>query len=85
MPAGYDTNQEWQEAQLPRFEIPAATTVEVETLEVETGDDGRTKARFVQTFGQPPEVRRVVKEMVLEPAPERGDWRIVDERIVDIL
>ena len=85
VPAGYDTHEEWQQAQLPRFEIPAATTVEVGTLEVVTGEDGRTKARFVQTFGQAPEIRRVVKEMLLVPAPDRGDWRIVDERIVDIL
>lgn len=85
VPAGYNSHDEWQAAQLPRFEVPAATTVELETLEVVTGEDGRTKARFVQTFGQAPEIRRVVKEMVLVPSQDNRDWRIVDERIVDIL
>jgi len=85
VPAGYDSHDEWEQAQLPRFEVPAATTVELETLEVVTGEDGRTKARFVQTFGQVPEIRRVVKEMVLVPSQDNRDWRIVDERIVDIL
>ncbi len=84
-PVGYDSPQAWRDAQRERFQIPAVTTVEQDSLEVETDDRGRTTARFVQRFGQPPEVRSVVKEMVLEPSPAGRGWQIIDERIVDIL
>ncbi|MEJ2514720.1 MAG: nuclear transport factor 2 family protein [Gammaproteobacteria bacterium] len=84
-PVGYDSPRDWRDAQRERFQVPAVTVVEDGSLEVDTDDRGRTTARFIQRFGQPPEVRSVVKEMVLEPSPAGRGWQIIDERILDIL
>ena len=70
---------------LPRFDAPARTAIESGTLEVSTEVDGTTRARFVQSFGQPPEVRRVVKEVVMVPDSSGFGLLIVDERIIDVL
>jgi hypothetical protein len=84
-PAGYGSHEDWVAAQRQRFEIPAVTEVDTDSLGVETEADGTVRARFVQRFGTPPDVRGVVKEMVLEPRPQGRGWRIASERIADIL
>ena len=84
-PAGYDTNGAWRQAQYPRFDAPARTAIESGTLEVSTEVDGTTRARFVQSFGQPPDVRRVVKEVAMVPDSSGFGLLIVDERIIDVL
>lgn len=84
-PAGYGSHEDWVAAQRQRFEIPAVTEVDTDSLDVETEADGTVRARFVQRFGTPPDVRGVVKEMVLEPRPQGQGWRIAAERIADIL
>ncbi|NHA14714.1 nuclear transport factor 2 family protein [Thioalkalivibrio sp. XN279] len=83
-PQGYGAPEEWRAEQRGRFQVPASTRVDLDTLEVEETADGIVRARFVQRFGQPPEERAVRKELVLLPL-SNGAWRIVDERILAIL
>jgi hypothetical protein len=83
-PQGYGAPEEWRAEQRGRFQVPAFTRVDLDTLEVEETAEGIVRARFVQRFGQPPEERAVRKELVLLPL-SNGRWRIVDERILAIL
>jgi hypothetical protein len=83
-PQGYGAPEEWRIEQRTRFQVPAFTRIDLDTLEVEESADGIVRARFVQRFGQPPEERAVRKELVLLPL-SNGAWRIVDERILAVL
>lgn len=83
-PQGYGAPEEWRAEQRGRFQVPASTRVDLDTLEIEETADGIVRARFVQRFGQPPEERAVRKELVLLPL-SNGAWRIVDERILAVL
>jgi hypothetical protein len=83
-PAGYGSHAEWRDAQRKRFELPAATTIVKESVEVNTETDGRVLAKFVQKFGETDE-RNVVKELVLVPRSGSSEWRIASERIVEVL
>lgn len=84
-PAGYGSHAEWQEAQRKRFELPAATIIVKDSVEVKTEVDGRAQVRFVQRFGDPADERSVVKELILVPRSGSGGWHIASERIVDVL
>jgi len=84
VPQGYDGAAEWRAEQRGRFEVPASTRVELDSLQVEETTDGVVRARFVQRFGQPPEERAVRKELVLLPLSD-GSWRIIEERILAVL
>ena len=85
-PAGYADPEEWRQEQRSRFEIPASTRIDANSVAVEPRPDGNARVRFIQHFGEAPEQRSVVKELVLEPrSRERTDWRILEERIVEVL
>ena len=85
-PAGYGGPDEWQQEQRGRFEIPASTQIDANSVAVEPRPDGNARVRFIQHFGEAPEQRSVVKELVLEPRTgERTAWRIVEERIIEVL
>lgn len=83
-PQGYAGPEEWRAEQRGRFQLPAATRIDMDTLEIEETADGIVRARFVQRFGQPPEERAVRKELVLLPL-SGGSWRIIGERILTLL
>ena len=83
-PQGYGAPEEWRVEQRTRFQVPASTRIDMDTLEVEESADGVVRARFVQRFGQPPEERAVRKQLVLLRL-SNGAWRIVDERILAVL
>ena len=83
-PQGYTGPEEWRAEQRGRFQVPASTRVDLDTLEVEETADGMVRARFVQRFGQPPEERAVRKELVLLPL-SGGSWRIIGELILALL
>lgn len=85
-PAGYADGEEWREEQRSRFEVPASTRVDAGSVVVEPRSDGDVVARFTQHFGAAPDERGVVKELVLRPVGGKAaDWRIVQERIVEVL
>jgi hypothetical protein len=84
-PAGYADAAEWRADQRRRFETPAVTKVDPDTVRVEAMEDGRTRARFVQHFGELPDLRTVLKEIVLAPRSPGTRWRIVEEQIVDVM
>ena len=83
-PSGYAGPEEWRADQQRRFEVPASTRIDFDTLAVDTTADGLVRARFVQRFGQPPEERGVRKELVLLQGRD-GAWLIVDEQIIEVL
>lgn len=83
-PSGYAGPEAWQAEQRRRFELPAATRVDLDTLVVEPMSDGLARARFVQYFGQAPEERAVRKELVLLET-RAGSWVIIDEQIIEVL
>lgn len=83
-PSGYAGPEAWQAEQRRRFELPASTRIDFDTLVVEPTADGLARARFVQRFGQPPEERAVRKQLVLLEG-RAGTWRIIDEQIVEVL
>lgn len=81
---GYPDAAAWRAEQRQRFEIPATSRVDLATLEVEPAADSMVRARFVQRFGTAPAERAVRKELVLFP-DDRGNWLIIDERVLDVL
>ena len=85
-PAGYAGADEWRAEQRERFQIPATTRIDANSVTVEPQADGSARVRFTQRFGEAPEQRSVVKELVLVPRTRGGTaWRIVDERIAEVL
>lgn len=83
-PAGYQDHADWVNTQRERFTFPAVTRIELESLEVEIQADGNTKAVFVQQFGEAPNLRSVLKEVILiDGGPAK--WQISSERILDVL
>ena len=84
-PAGYEDAASWREEQRRRFEIPASTRVDADSVRVEPMPDGTVRTQFVQHFGEVPDQRSVSKELTLAPTGPGGGWTIVQERIVDIL
>lgn len=85
-PVGYAGADEWRAEQRERFQLPATTRVDADSVTVEPQPDGSTRVRFIQRFGEGPEQRGVVKEMVLMPRTGGTTaWRIVQERIADVL
>lgn len=84
-PAGYAGPDEWREDQRRRFELPATTRVDANSVAVEPLQDGNARVRFIQRFGEGPDERSVVKELILVPGVQAGDWRIVQERVVEVL
>ena len=82
-PPGFGGPEEWRDAQRQRFSIPARTEVVFETLEVETSGESELEAKFVQRFGYAPDYRSVVKEVHM--VTYAGNWKISEERIVDVL
>ena len=84
-PEGFAGPEEWREDQRRRFEMPARTRVDAESVTVEGRPDGRSTVRFTQHFGEAPDERSLVKEIVLAPRVTGTRWRIVNERIVEIL
>lgn len=84
-PVGYEDATSWREAQRSRFEVPASTRVDANSVDVEPMPDGSVRARFVQHFGEAPEQRSVAKELTLVPARTAARWVIVQERIVEVL
>ena len=83
-PAGYQDHADWINTQRERFTFPASTRVDLDSLEVEIQADGNTKAVFVQQFGDAPNVRSVLKEVILvDGGPAK--WQITSERILDVL
>jgi hypothetical protein len=82
--AGYADAASWRTEQRQRFEIPATTRIDLDTLAVESSPDGVVRARFVQRFGTAPTERAVSKELVLLAAGD-GGWRIIDERVLEVL
>ena len=84
-PAGYEDAASWREAQRSRFEIPASTRIDANSVEVEPMPDGSVRARFVQYFGEAPDQRSVSKELMLVPARSAARWIVIQERIVEVL
>jgi len=85
VPAGYEDAASWREEQRRRFEVPASTRVDANSVRVEPMPDGSVRARFVQHFGEAPDERSVAKELVLVPARTAARWMITQERIVEVL
>lgn len=85
-PVGYAGADEWRAEQRERFQVPATTRIDVDSIAVEPQPDGSARVRFIQRFGEAPEQRGVVKEMVLMPRTRGATtWRIVEERIAEVL
>lgn len=84
-PEGFAGPEEWREDQRRRFEMPARTRVDAESVTVEGRPDGRSTVKFTQYFGEAPDERSLVKEIVLAPRVTGTRWRIVNERIVEVL
>jgi len=85
-PAGYADGEEWRQEQRKRFEVPATTRVDAGSVAVESRADGDLAVRFTQHFGEAPDERSVVKELLLRPAEnDAADWQIVQDRIVEVL
>jgi hypothetical protein len=84
-PAGYAGPDEWRDEQRSRFEIPATTRIDPNSVAVEPLPDGQARVRFIQRFGAGPDERAVLKEVILVPGARAGEWRITQERIVEVL
>lgn len=84
-PAGYADSEEWRSEQRRRFEVPATTRVDADSVSVEPQSDGDVIARFTQHFGEAPDERSVIKELVLRPVAGGAAWRIVREKIIEVL
>lgn len=85
-PVGYADADEWRAEQRERFLVPATTRIDANSVTVEPQSDGSARVRFIQHFGQAPEQRSVVKEMVLMPRTRgAATWRIVQESIAEVL
>lgn len=86
VPAGYADAEEWRAQQRERFLVPATTRIDANSVTVEPRPDGSARVRFIQHFGETPNQRSVVKTMVLVPRAAGGAaWRIVEERIAEVL
>jgi hypothetical protein len=86
VPAGYASPEEWRADQRERFQQPAVTAIDANTVAVEPQPDGNARVRFTQRFGEAPARRSVVKEMVLAPETRGGlRWQIIDESIAEVL
>lgn len=85
-PAGSAGPDAWREEQRQLFQVPAATRIDADSVAVDPLLDGNLLVRFVQHFGDGTEQRSVLKELLLVPRT-RGStaWRILEERIVDVL
>ena len=85
-PVGYGDADEWRAEQRERFQLPATTRIDANSVTVAPQPDGSALVRFIQHFGEAPEQRSVVKEMRLVPRTRGASaWRIVEERIAEVL
>lgn len=85
-PAGTAGPDAWREEQRQLFQVPATTRIDPNSVTVETLLEGNLLVKFVQHFGEDADQRSVIKELLLVPRT-RGStaWRILDERIVEVL
>lgn len=85
-PAGSAGPDAWREEQRALFLVPATTRIDANSVAIDPLLGGDLLVRFIQHFGEGAEQRSVVKELLLAPRT-RGStvWRILDERIVEVL
>jgi hypothetical protein len=72
---------QWEATRASRMEEGAQAVVQLDTLEVFQGEEGPI-ARFVQAFSFEGIESDITKELLL--AREGDEWRILEERVIDV-
>ncbi len=80
-PPGGISRDRWQAQRRRRIERPASIAVDVEGLEIVTVASRAAVATFVQSYRSDTFSDRVSK--LLDLVRENGEWRILEERLVD--